>query len=359
MRKRLFVKNRRRIFQIAEIVLVITIAGLAAGTSYILGGGSSGNVTSSATNEQLPTCGFYALSTYDTNLSSSQFSGPSSWASSTSISITLKTYETGGVSGAGYEYSVNEFALGCYNIPSSVNLYAVLLVCGLGVTATGSLSVSSSGAVSGATCSAPTTVESAIDADWVVMDTSVVSALGSGIPTTLSCGTNEAIGASVTANLYSDVATSGTPHDELLYQDTPALTSGNPTYSSNYYPAGVHTGGACDLTSNTFPLTIQSGSSGKGTVTLSTPVSVGTCSLGTCGYYLTFEDSCGAGNGPCGGSSGSGGGDILSYFNFAVVDEQFNGLETCIDSSSSTCALGSNSLTTSTNMFFLSMASSQ
>lgn len=309
------------------VALAVMLPSLVQATVYVLGTSSS---TLSATGSVVgfATCTAYALSTADFSIVGGIGSGAG--ALSSPVSMSLSAYETGGAAGSGYEYLVQEVSVGCYNIPFGTTEYFAIGFCGIGATISAP-SITTSGTVTGASCTAPGTVESAVGADWVALDASVGTILSSGIPSALSCGTDQATDQAVAA-LDSVVATSGTPYREFIYGDQPTIAGSTAPSATYDYESGPVTGGSCPLQSQTFAYTVQNGGSNMGKITIpNAPTTTGSCSTDTCGDTIAFTDACTAAagaSGTCGGTAASTM-DTFLTISIVLIDEDANGLTLC------------------------------
>jgi len=248
------------------------------------------------------------------------------------VVLGVNAVETGGATGTGYEYLVAEFTLGCYNIPLGTTEYFAAQVCGVGATPVAP-TVALSGAVTAGSCTAPGTLESVVGADWVVMDAMVTAPLGSGVPSTGSCGTNQASDQASMAPLES-LQGNAPGNKELIYQDAPTIAVSTAPSVSTDTETGVLGSGACYLGGLALPYTEQAGGANLGKVVIPAGdyVATGSAAADTSGATVGFSDTCTTGvgsSGTCGGVAASTE-DVFFTFNFVFVDTSLvNGLSMC------------------------------
>jgi len=320
--------RRRNLFLVIGVALAMALPGIVSGTAYISISGN-GTVTATAANVASPACVAYGLSTADTSIISGL---TASAAMASPVNLGVNVVETGGAGGTGYEYLVAEFTLGCYNIPLGTTEYFAAQVCGVGATPVGP-SITVAGVVTVGSCTAPGTLESVVGADWVVMDAMVTAPLGAGVPSTGSCGTNQAGDQGSLAPLES-LQGNAPAQKELIYQDAPTIAAGTAPSVATDTETGVLASGTCYLGGLALPYTEQAGGANLGKIVIPAGgyTATGSAAADTSGATVAFSDTCTTGvgsSGTCGGVAASTE-DVFFNFNFVFVDTSLlNGLSMC------------------------------
>lgn len=310
------------------IAILAVLPGLVAGTSYI-DSTTHGSLTGTSNNAATGGCGWTQTPNTDSEITATTAPASGTGPGATAT-FSFNALGTGGTAGTGYEYLVDEFLFGCTSIPAGTTTI-VLQICGASdPTATA--------IVAGGSSCAGGSAEGIIDADWMAQDVSTVApVISNPVTGAHACGTNDGTDQAV-ATLYSQT---GTTSNDIYYSNTPTLAASTaPTGATADFTAG--TDPTCLPAANTVIQTTSGAHTG--TVTLTALAVSGSCTAAgahTCGETLTYTDVCTVANAPCGTAATP---DNVAWYGFAMVDQNANGLESCINSAGA-CTLGSNAWT--------------
>lgn len=356
--------TRRRGAKLGLLVaLMAVLPGLVAGTAYITGS-ASGTGSVQATNQPSISCGFEATGQTDTGVFS-QGGLTTTSPSSGSISVSFQALETGGLGGLGYEYLVDEFELGCQNMPDSATTVLQVQLCGLGAAPAATLSQT-------ATCQAPTTIQSVVGADMVALDASTVAPTYGCNPTggtSASCTTANTQFCSQNAAVTSGtVGKAFSTDDNVAAKEVPfgvmgagSATSSAATYevptSQSFVPGDLNAATTGTLAPATgTPCKPTAGTATAGATVLTGYADAGTATSGQATANLQFTTECGT-NTPNGCGTSATFGAVL-WFSIVVVDDNNpsglpNGLALCTYNSAggTTDCSYAGSITAGTTMF--------
>ncbi len=343
------------------IAVLITLPGLVAATAYVTGA-SSGSTNAKVTNVATISCGFSTTASTDTGI----FTTSATSALSGSVTTSFNAIETGGTGGSGYEYLVDELALGCENIPTSTILTLDVQICGYDMTGT-----TPPLAVATSTCTAGT-IAGVVNADVASLDTAILTQPTAGTNPTASslyCGSNAAVGSPTAGKEYSTQG-AGTGQ-EVIYDDAAAglaTASVADTAPQEYaYPPGdlsLYSSAVGTLAYNTGSGTCvkpATTAAAADSTNLNAYDDLGSAAADTQTVGLQFVTECqsaGAGTTP-GCEADTGSVKDYAWFSIAIVDEGSAGLGSCtfVSASTTTCGAGT-ALAASTTMWTITFSAS-